>query len=146
MKSIGTVGCLFLASLIGSAPVVLGQPRGAGARMPAYDTSTETTITGTVEKVMQTQRNRVTGTQLVVKTTEGNMEIHLGPADFVSREGFTFSPGDNVEVLGSKVTIGQTAALIAREVTKDGRKLVLRDDRGRPMWARPGGPNRCCAQ
>jgi DNA/RNA endonuclease YhcR with UshA esterase domain len=104
--------------------------------MPRYDVASETTITGTVEDVLQPQMGRMMGTHLMVKTDAGTIEVHVGPANFVNREGFTFAKGDEVQVLGSKVTIGGKEALIARDVTKDGKTLTLRDKTGRPLWAR----------
>jgi hypothetical protein len=104
-------------------------------KMQRYDPSTETNITGTVQDVLQPQRGRMTGTHLVVKTETGTTEVHLGPASFLTRQGFSFVKGDAVEIIGSKVTISGTEALLAREVSKDGKKLTLRDKTGRPMWA-----------
>ena len=39
-----------------------------------------------------------------------------------------------MEVTGSKVTLNNQAALIAREVTVNGTTLKLRDDQGLPVW------------
>jgi hypothetical protein len=64
--------------------------------------------------------------------------VRLGPATYVQNQGFTFAKGDKVEIVGSKVTVGGVDVLIAREVTKDGKKLALRDTSGRPMWSRGG--------
>lgn len=117
-------------------PSALAQPRkGPGPGMPRYDKSTETTISGVVNEVQQMQRGRMGGTHLIVKTDAETLEVHLGPSSFLSSQGFSFTKGDTVEVLGSRVKFGDTEALIAREVTKDGKKLTLRDDSGRPMWA-----------
>jgi len=106
-----------------------------GMKMTRYEVSTEATITGTVEDVLQPQRGRMMGTHLVVKTSAETIEVHVGPSNFVSGKGFTFAKGDSVQVVGSKVTIEGKEALIAREVTRDGKTLTLRDETGRPLWA-----------
>ena len=106
-----------------------------GMRMPRYDASTEVTISGTVQDVLHPQMGRMDGTHLVLKTETETIEVHLGPSNFVSDKGFTFAKGDSVQVLGSKVTIGGNQAVLAREVTKDGKTLTLRDKTGRPLWA-----------
>jgi len=106
-----------------------------GMKMTRYEVSTEATITGTVEDVLQPQQGRMMGTHLVVKTATETIEVHVGPSNFVSGKGFTFAKGDSVQVVGSKVTIEGKEALIAREVTRGGKTLTLRDKTGRPLWA-----------
>ncbi len=112
-----------------------GGMNGMNMKMMRYDASTETTITGTVQDVLHPQMGRMNGTHLLVKTETETIEAHVGPSDFVTGEGFSFAKGDSVQVLGSRVTIDGKAALIAREVTKDGKTLTLRDKTGRPLWA-----------
>jgi len=130
------IGCLLAAA----CALALAQPpeccmKHGGMKMAPYEVSTEATITGTVEDVLQPQRGRMMGTHLVVKTSAETIEVHVGPSNFVSGKGFTFAKGDSVQVVGSKVTIEGKEALIAREVTRDGKTLTLRDKTGRPLWA-----------
>jgi DNA/RNA endonuclease YhcR with UshA esterase domain len=75
------------------------------------------------------------GTHLTVKVGDQTQEIVLGPAKFIANKEFSFAKGDSVEVTGSKVTMGGTAYIIAREVIKDGKTLTLRDKSGTPQWA-----------
>ena len=103
--------------------------------MSRYDKSTEATISGTVEDVQECQCCSMQGTRLTVKTDSGTLVVHLGPAAFIAKEGFNFAKGDTVEVVGSKAKCCGTDGTFAREVTKDGKKLTLRDESGRPMWA-----------
>jgi len=147
MKALQTAAYLFVTWLVVAAPSVSAQPPGgARMRMPAYDASTEVTISGTVDKVLQPQHGRMTGSHLMVNTADGMIEVHLGPSSFVAREGFNFAAGDQVKVVGSKVMFGGAPAILAREVTKDGKTLNLRDTTGRPVWAGRGAKRPCCAQ
>jgi len=136
VKTLGVGTFLALAFVVG-VPNVFAQPQGCCMGMPGYQVSTETTITGTVEDVVQPARGRMMGTHLLVKTEAGTIEVHLGPSAFLSREGFSFAKGDTVEVVGSKMTMGGGEVIIARELSKDGKKLTLRDKTGRPVWAGP---------
>jgi hypothetical protein len=97
-----------------------------------YDVSTETTITGTVQDVLRPQNGRMMGIHLTVKTATETIEVHLGPSDFIANAGFSFAKGDSVQVLGSIVMMDDGEFLIAREITKDGKTLKLRDKTGRP--------------
>ena len=111
-----------------------------GGRM--YDPATETTLKGTIEAVTQGARGQMMGTHLTVKADNETRKIVLGPSKFISGKGFSFAKGDSVEVTGSKVTMGGTEYVIAREIVKDGKTLQLRDKNGTPEWAggRKGRP------
>lgn len=116
--------------------------RGGGARMPRYNPKTETTLNGTINDIqVRAGRYGGTGTHLTLKTDSGTIEIHLGPTAYIEKQQFSFAKGDHVEVLGSQVKIGEKDALLAREITKEGKKLVLRDQSGVPRWSRRNRTN-----
>jgi hypothetical protein len=48
--------------------------------------------------------------------------------------GVTFSKGDAISVTGSKVKQEGGYLMLAREVVKGQDTLVLRDDKGSPVW------------
>jgi DNA/RNA endonuclease YhcR with UshA esterase domain len=107
--------------------------------MRNYDPKTEVTVKGTVEDVQEIAgRNGRTGTHLLLKTDSGTLPVHVGPSAYILKNQFSFSKGDEISVLGSKVTIAGKETLLAREITKDGKTLVLRNAQGIPEWA--GGP------
>ncbi len=110
----------------------------AGPSGRYYNPKTETTISGAVEDVQQHPGRRGnTGTDLVLKTAQGSVEVYLGPTAFLSQEGFSFAKGDTIEVTGSRVTIKGEEGIIAREVKQSGKTLVLRDASGKPAWSGP---------
>ena len=115
-----------------SMTLALAQPR-QGPRY--YDPSKETTISGTIDDVQQVPHGRMTGVHIFVKTDTETVDVRLGPSYFIENHGFSFAKGDQVEVLGAKANVNGVEVVIAREVTKDGKKLTLRDTTGRPMWA-----------
>ncbi len=110
----------------------LAQPRH---RARLYDPAKEVTISGTIDEVSQIQHGRMTGMHVLVKTGTETIDVRLGPSFFISNQGFNFAKGDQVEVVGAKAKVGGADVLIAREVTKDAKKLTLRDANGRPLWA-----------
>ena len=104
--------------------------------MRNYDPKTEMTVKGTVEEVQQqTGRRGWSGIHLVIKTDAGSIAAHVGPSSYVADKQFSFAKGDAVEILGSKVMMAGTEAIIAREITKDGKTLVLRNAQGIPEWS-----------
>lgn len=100
-----------------------------------YNPATETTVKGSVEDFTQGARGMMMGTHLTVKTAEGETQVMLGPTQFIADKGFSFAKGDQVEITGSKITMGGVEWLIAREVIKDGKTLTLRDKSGKPEWS-----------
>jgi hypothetical protein len=139
MKRISFLGVLMIAIAVltlGAASALAQRGMGQGAgRM--YDTATETTVKGTVEEVKQVSgpRGGPGGTHLILKTDKETLEVHLGPTTFLEKEKFTFAKGDQIEVTGSKVKIGATDALLAREVKKGDKTLTLRNAQGIPAWS-----------
>jgi uncharacterized Zn finger protein len=108
--------------------------------MMKYDPSTEITLKGSIEEVKEMDcancGPNMKGTHLVVKTADGkSVEVDLGPARFLSDQKFSFQKGDSVEIVGSKVTMGNTQTVIAREVKKGDQTLTLRDSQGMPRWS-----------
>ena len=115
----------------------LAQGPGRQGRARHYNPATEVRETGTVQGVREALGYRGwPGTHILLKTDKEDLDVHLGPTAFVTQSGFTFAKGDHIEVLGSRVRVGATDALLAREVQKDGKTLVLRDANGIPKWSR----------
>jgi hypothetical protein len=128
-----------LAVFASTATLALAQGPGRAGRM--YDPNTETTVKGTVEKVEQIAGRRGwPGTHVTLRTEDRTYDVHVGPSDYISKNGFAFATGDQIEVSGSKANIGGADTIISREIKKNGKVLILRDSQGIPMWS--GGRRR----
>lgn len=141
---------LFLALVISLAlvcpglaqPVPGGGSRGMGGQL--YNPQTVTTVKGQVEKLEALPsmgRGGGRGLQfrgVVLKTDQGSLVVHLGPGWFLDEQKFSLKAGDTLEATGSKVTLNNQPALIAREVKVNGKTLTLRDAQGFPVWRRWG--------
>lgn len=114
-----------------------GAKRGPGPRGPAYDASTEITLKGSVEDVIQaTGRMNFSGTHLTLKAESGTFDVRLGPSSYLAAQKFELAKGDQIEVTGSKVKFGSQEVILAREVKKGDKTLTLRDANGIPQWSR----------
>lgn len=113
------------------------QRRGRGFGMPRYDTSSEVTLSGVVEK-LESQIGRMgwKGTHLVVRFDTEMLTVHVGPSVYLEQQGFSFAPGDKIEVTGSKVKLDMSDVIVAREIKKGDRVLTLRNHDGIPAWSR----------
>jgi DNA/RNA endonuclease YhcR with UshA esterase domain len=106
-----------------------------------YNPNTETTLKGTVQKVSETAGKRgFNGTHLEFKSGDTTYNVHVGPSAYIAKQGFTFAPGDEIEVTGSKVNMGGSEVIIARQIKKADKTLVLRNAQGIPEWS--GGMQR----
>ena len=94
-------------------------------------------MAGTIDDVrnVTAPANGLGGLHLTVRGDAGVLDVHLGPASFVKAKHFEFAKGDAITVTGSKVKIGGQDVVIAREVTKGGQVLTLRDAKGFPLWS-----------
>jgi len=140
-----------LLALVFGALVVLVAPgqtqnKGASHAVPSYDPAQEVKVKGEILEVKNYDCpiSGTMGAHLALQTAEGVVEVHLGPAAYLSEYQMTFAKGDKVEILGTKVTFHDAPALLARQVTRDQCEYFFRDAKGRPLWAprRAAQPNR----
>ena len=117
------------------APLALAQPTERANR-PMYDPATVETLRGTVRSVeMQPSQNGPGyGVHLTLAVGDETVPVHLGPSWFIANQDYQLAQGDEVEIVGSRVTKGGAAFVIAREVRRGDLVLVLRDEAGLPAW------------
>jgi hypothetical protein len=127
------------ATLLVLVPLVAAAQRPAGTPKykPVYDQATEVTVKGTVETVTQHEGRRGgSGTHLALKTEEETFDVHVGPSWYLTQNKISFAKGDQVEVVGSKIKIGDANALVAREIKKGGQTITPRNAHGVPLSSR----------
>lgn len=116
--------------------VILILGNGAKQRAPKYNAATEVKVQGIVEEVQQfwCPINSDEGTHLMLKTDTGILQVHVAPRRFLEGNGVSFSKGDEVAVVGSRVTYEGHNAMIARKVTRGDQTFAFRQPDGSPMW------------
>jgi hypothetical protein len=102
-----------------------------------YDPDTVSTVRGTASAVtvVPGRGGRTGGTHVILESAERTVDVRLGPAWFLEREGVPIVKGDAIEVTGSVVGSDDDAFLIARELKKGGKVVTLRDENGVPLWS-----------
>ena len=112
-----------------------GHPAYSQSGAPKYDATTETKMKGTVEDLKVPEKGHEKEiVHLVMKTGDETVDIYLCPKSFIDDMGVTFSKGDEIAFTGSKVKHDGADMVLAREVIKGQDTLVLRDDKGKPVW------------
>ena len=122
------LSCLTLAAAC--VPTSSGQ-----SNVPKYDLATETKMKGTVQELKLPEKgNEKQGARLTLKTGADTLDVYLCPKSFLDDMGSTIGKGDDVTLTGSKVKQDGADLILAREVVKGNDTLVLRDDKGKPVW------------
>jgi hypothetical protein len=109
--------------------------QGADPAAPKYDSHTETKMKGTVEDVtLPASGHEKDIVHLVMKNATETVDIYLCPKSLLDDMGVAFSKGDEITVTGSKVKQGETEEVLAKQAERGNDTLVLRDDKGTPVW------------
>jgi hypothetical protein len=133
----------FLLSVPAASTAQGPQQRGAQGWGPAgaygrlYDASKVEKLSGDVLEIRKItpMRGMSHGVAIVVKASGGDVLVYLGPAWYVENQDTRIAKGNQVEVEGSRVTLGGKPVILAARVRKGDQVLQLRDDAGVPAWA-----------
>jgi hypothetical protein len=137
----GVVGALLAVTQVWPQ---MGPGMGSGR---FYNPSTEITVHGVVDAVQNVAyRCRWGGTHVTLKTEQRTYDVRLGPTLFLSQNNFSLAKGDTLSVTGSKLQVQGATVLVAREVSRNGKTLTLRNAQGFPAWAGRGMGGRNWAQ
>ena len=102
---------------------------------PKYDLQSEAKFKGTVEEVkLPPKGSEKDAAHLLVKSGTDTMDVYLCPGSFLEDMGVSFKKGDEIAFTGSKVKKDEADLILAREVVKGTDTLVLRDEKGKPIW------------
>ena len=106
-----------------------------------YNPQTVTTVKGQVVSLgTLPPKTTVTGAlrSAVLKTEQGDITVFLAPDWYLAEQKVSLKAGDEVEVTGSKVTMGTARpAIIVKDLKVGGKSIALRDDGGAPIWLGP---------
>lgn len=132
------LGSILSVAVIATLLLTFGvKPRGPTEQGAAlYNVASETTVKGVVRGVEDftcpVSESEI-GRHLRLQTANGTMQIHLAPARVMRSQNFSFSPGDQIEVLGSKVKVQGQESMMAREITRGNESFFIRDREGKLM-------------
>ncbi len=124
----------FLAPwLMISAVCLCALAQGTGKTGPKYDTTKEVKFQGTVSEVRESPTPTDPIVLVVTAADKTTRLVQLAPRDYLKEIDCWVKVGDSVEVTGAKVADSATE-VIAREVVFGNNTMVLRDNKGVPIW------------
>ena len=102
---------------------------------PKYDLKAETKINGAVEETKLFEfATRKDFVELVIKSNEGKVVVYVCPKPFQDELGISFTKGEAITITGAKVKQQESEVILARELVKGQDTILLRDDKGNPVW------------
>jgi hypothetical protein len=107
--------------------------------MHIYDAANEITAQGTVEKIYEEKSpDKLAGEHLLLTTTQGTLDVHLGPVAAWRLNQAKLGPGDTVSLAGAFVVApGGSQVLLGRLLRIGNQIIALRSASGLVIQARP---------
>jgi hypothetical protein len=118
------------------SPVSEGWPTG---RM--YDPKTVEKLDGKIESLETVTAGRMdipARVLLKLKTAQETVTVYLGPDWYVEQQKVQLSPGDYIQVRGSRVTLNNQPVILPNEIIKNSQVAKFWDEQGRPGWRGEG--------
>ena len=101
-------------------------------QLQSYDLSREGSLLGTVVKYDSASTVPPLGAHVLIQTTSGQVDVHLGNARVLSANHFELKPGDNARIIGEELAYGDGSIFAARIVQKGVQAVAVRNTHGAP--------------
>jgi hypothetical protein len=110
-------------------------PAAAASEPPrAYDATKEVVISGTISEVAARPKAGLpSGMHLMLSTTEGQVDVHLGPYAGRTATQNGLIPGATIQVTGVTMHFAAGDVFLARQVVVNGQTLTIRNQNGIPV-------------
>lgn len=98
-----------------------------------YDPSREVALLGTVVSYTAESSLPPSGPHVLIQTSSGNVDVHLGSAAILNLHHLTLSAGDSVRIIGESVAYGGSTMFAARIIQKGLQAISVRNTKGYVM-------------
>jgi hypothetical protein len=109
-----------------------------------YDAAREVNLVGTVSSVVSESKTGPLGTHVIVQTSSGSVDVHVGSAKFLELNSVSLASGDSVRFIGENFAVGGHSVFLARIVQKGTKAVAVRSPKGMPLW--PAGSRTVAAK
>ena len=122
-------------STLALAAFLFSNPANAATNEPAYNPATSVAVSGIVTAVHEVPAGQpLEGVHVTIKNKNASVEVYLGPRSFLKFLKTNVAVGDDIDVMGSRVKLGATDIVLAREVDDGRESVTLRDLYGAEAW------------
>lgn len=126
---------LVLLSLSFFGGTALAQESATVPSRPAagYDLQREGTVVGTVVSYTQASTTPPLGAHVILNTSSGNLDVHVGDPRLLQANHFNIQAGDTLRIVGEAVNFGKGTQFVARIVQNGTQAIQVRSIRGIPL-------------
>jgi len=104
-----------------------------GRNHSAYDASREVSLQGTVTKFTENSTDLPVGAHVLVQTSSGQVDVHLGDPRLLKLNNMTITQGANIRIIGEQVETNQGTFFLARLVQQGTQVVAVRSMQGFPV-------------
>ena len=104
-----------------------------GRNHALYVASKEVSLQGTVASFTENSMQFPPGAHVVVQTSSGLVDAHLGDARLLKRNNMEISQGASVRIIGESVTMPQGTFFLARLIQQGTQVVAVRSMQGFPL-------------
>ena len=130
------IGLLCLSALCTVAAGAQQKPNEL--RSASYQPAHEVNLIGTVSSFVADSDKGPLGAHVMVQTTSGIVDVHVGSAKFLETNKLTLNSGDGVRIIGESFTNGANTVFLARIIQKGAVAVAVRSLQGMPLWLAGG--------
>ena len=125
-------GILGLAIALGFCTIANAQEakQQDTSQLRSYSVGRESSVIGTVVKFDSASSTLPSGAHLIIRTSAGQMDVHLGNAKVLQAGHLELNPGDSVRIVGEPLALGDTTYFAARVVQKGAQVVAVRNTKG----------------
>jgi len=135
---------IFLCFSLVLIPEAFAQSQGETTRAAVvgrvYDSTKEVVLSGTISEVVTRPKAGLPlGLHLMLETTQGQVDIHLGPyaGRIATQRGLV--PGATIQVTGMTMHFSAGDVFLARTIVVGNQTLTIRNQNGMPIRTAPAG-------
>jgi hypothetical protein len=99
-------------------------------QLRSYDVSREVFLLGTVVKFESASSVLPMGAHVLLQTSSGQVDVHLGNAKVLKAGHLALNPGDSLRIVGEPLALGDSTYFAARIVQKGAQAVAVRNTRG----------------
>jgi hypothetical protein len=131
----GLLAVLFLvaATFSGSASGQIPQAAVRNTGPGGYDVARESVISGKVLEYNAVGKSGPRDAHVLVQTSLGTVDAHLGNARVLTAKHLTLQAGDAVSITGETVAFGDGTVFVARVIQKGAQSVAVRSRAGMPL-------------
>ncbi len=99
-------------------------------QLRSYNVSRESFLLGTVVKFATASDIPPMGAHVILQTSSGQIDVHLGNAKVLQAGHLELNPGDSVRIIGEPLALGGSTYFAARIVQKGAQAVAVRNTKG----------------